>query len=293
MSASPRPEVIVCPNCGAPLELDAASRCRWCHVPVTVQPPGPQLADGGVAGTFHVVAVTPPGVPHNMEAALVSGLLRGPFQTHLVQLVAALAHVDWPVAGQDLPAVADSAGNLEDVLFAVPHNSAAKGLQADLRGWDDGPDGSNLRAMAEYLASAGIQPGDIGSLTWPALAAELARACARYCTVISGEQQAQLMHAGERAEGTVATAQRLPVQTVLPELQQRAPGMIVAWVTLEVTPRGQPYRTTIRQVFRSEEQFAAMTAAGTTWPLRTDPAESARVVLDVPALGNASAGRHS
>lgn len=38
MSAGP--VTSLCRNCGAPLELDDAGRCRWCHAPVRFESPG-------------------------------------------------------------------------------------------------------------------------------------------------------------------------------------------------------------------------------------------------------------
>jgi hypothetical protein len=44
----------VCPNCGAVLELDIDSRCRWCHAHIEVRQPSPRRArfesvvDGGL-----------------------------------------------------------------------------------------------------------------------------------------------------------------------------------------------------------------------------------------------------
>ena len=44
----------MCPNCGAVLELDIDSRCRWCHAHIEVQQPSPRRArfesilDGGL-----------------------------------------------------------------------------------------------------------------------------------------------------------------------------------------------------------------------------------------------------
>ncbi len=35
------PVLEVCPNCGAPLELDPASECRWCHVRIRTEQAAP------------------------------------------------------------------------------------------------------------------------------------------------------------------------------------------------------------------------------------------------------------
>lgn len=41
------PAVDVCRNCGAPLELDDAGRCRWCHVRIRYESAGSQGASQG------------------------------------------------------------------------------------------------------------------------------------------------------------------------------------------------------------------------------------------------------
>src|SRR5215469_5790198 len=43
MSAGPI--VNLCPNCGAPLELDEAAKCRWCHAPVQFAPSEADVGD--------------------------------------------------------------------------------------------------------------------------------------------------------------------------------------------------------------------------------------------------------
>lgn len=69
-----------------------------------------------VPARLRVGAVTPPSQPRTGDAALVSGLLLGPFQVMLVQATAALPQADWPQPGTELPAAADPS---DPMRFAV------------------------------------------------------------------------------------------------------------------------------------------------------------------------------
>src|ERR1700722_14844105 len=90
-----------------------------------VSAPGHPVAGHPVAG--HPVAGHPapghpapghpaPGHPVAAEAALVSGLLLGPFAVQLVQLTAIAPRATWPAPRTELPVVADPANPLN---FAV------------------------------------------------------------------------------------------------------------------------------------------------------------------------------
>jgi hypothetical protein len=252
---------------------------------ITTPSSGP-LSANQVPARLRVAAVTRPGWWYTGEAALVTGLLCGPFGVRLQQMTTGLPQAVWPAQGQELPAVADAANpaHFEVVWSSATYAAAAGQAQWRREGeWDPGPGGSHQQAVVEYLASIGCQPSDFPGLdrTWPAMLAQLAEACSRYFTVIPGQEAVSLMSTGTPAQGTVAEVQRLPLP---PEFtSQRG---IMAWLTLEVTPPGgPPYRTTIRFGFRSAERFAALATPGTRLPLRVDAASPAKVTIDLPALG--------
>ncbi len=268
--------------------------------------PAPQAAATLVSGPYdgtalqnqvparlRVGAVTPPGQPRAGDAALVSGLLLGPFQVMLVQATASLPRADWPEPGTELPAAADPANPLR---FAVVWSSGpdhtggipsdpAQWSQHELLGWDDGPGGEHTRAITQWLAANGFMPGDFGAALAqlsPGLAAQLTAACAQYATVIAGRDSVTLMRTGQPVQGTVAAVRQLPIPVeMLP-----SPQASMAFLTLDVTPpSGAGYRTTIRFGFRSPERFAALATVGTQLPLRADPADPRRITIDLPALG--------
>jgi hypothetical protein len=242
-----------------------------------------------VPARLRVIAVTPPGKPWPVEAALVSGMLLGPFPLEIVQFTVALAKDMWPEPGQELAAVADPANPL---IFAVvwgtgdgaDESGLPDGLQ-ESTAWDPGPDGTHRQAAAAYLAEAGFFPGDFGpglDAAAPGMAELLAAECARYVTVVPGDLAVSLAHTGEPAQGVVVQARKLP----LPEQLMPNPDACLAWLTLDVTPPdGPPYRTTVRFGFRSAERFVALATPGTHLPLRFNPEDRAQVTLDRPALG--------
>lgn len=256
---------------------------------VLVSSPGVgKLPANQVPAKLRVVAVTAPGQPQPVPAALVTGLLLGPFPLQLAQVTAALPEPSWPEPDQELAAVADPAHPLN---FAVVWGTGeADGDSAGWRtahGWDPGPSGTHERAVATYLAEAGFFPGDFGptlETTVPGLATLIAESCAaRGVTVIPGQVAVSLAHTGEPASGVVAEVRKLPLP---PQLFRTTPEGCMAWLTLDVTPPdGQPYRSTIRFGFRTPERFAALATSGTHLPLRFDPANRAVVTIDLPALG--------
>ena len=238
---------------------------------------------------LRVVAVTPPGKPQPVEAALVSGLLLGPFKVQLVQVTVELPQVSWPVPGQELAAVADPGNPLNfSVVWGTAQGTGGTdhpaGWQSS-QGWDPGPDGAHQQAVADALAKDGFLPGDFGpalDAVAPGMASLLAAACAQYVTVIPGKVAVSLASTGEPAQGVVAEVRKLPIPTeMLP-----GPDASLAWLTLDVTPSdGPPYRSVIRFGFRSQERFTALATPGTHLPLRFDPADRAKVTIDLPALG--------
>jgi hypothetical protein len=256
-----------------------------------------------VPARLRVGAVTPPGQPRTGDAALVSGLLLGPFQVMLVQATAALPRADWPEPGTELPAAADPVNPMRFAVVwstgpdhtggapADPARSDQHGWgQHELLGWDEGPGGEHTRAITGWLAANGFMPGDFGpalAQLSPGLARQLAAACAQYATVIAGRDSVALMRTGQPAQGTVAAVRQLPI----PAEMLPSPQACMAFLTLDVTPStgtgpaGNGYRTTIRFGFRSPERFAALATVGTQLPLRADPAEPRRVTIDLPALG--------
>ena len=243
---------------------------------------------------LRVGAVTPPGRPVTGDAALVSGILLGPFQVMLVQLTAALPRAAWPEPGAELPAVADPA---DPMRFAVMWSSGPTEGGAtqpgdpsqwdhhELTGWDDGPGGEHTRAIADWLAASGFTPGDFGpalATLSPDLPAVLTAACSRYATVIAGRDAVALMRTGQPAQGVVAAVKKLPI----PAEMLPSPSACMAWLTLDVTPAdGGQYRCTIRFGFRSPERFTAIATVGTALPLRVAPADRNQVTIDLPALG--------
>jgi len=246
-----------------------------------------------VPARLRVGAVTSPSQPRTGDAALVSGLLLGPFQVMLVQATVALPPADWPEPGTELPAAVDPSNPMR---FAVVWSTGpdhtggarpdpAQWDQHELLGWDDGPGGEHTRAITGWLAANGFMPGDFGpalAQLSPALAGQLAVACAQYATVIAGRDSVALMRTGQPVQGTVAAVRQLPI----PAEMLPSPQACMAFLTLDVTPPAGPrYRTTIRFGFRSPERFAALATAGTQLPLRADPADPRRVTIDLPALG--------
>ncbi|MGH3382498.1 MAG: hypothetical protein ACRDP6_48000 [Actinoallomurus sp.] len=145
-----------------------------------------------VPARLRVIAVTPPGKPQPVEAALISGMLLGPFPLEIVQFTVALAKESWPEPGKELAAVADPEHPL---IFAVVCETGAgeSGLPAgwqESTGWDPGPDGTHQQAAAACLAEAGFFAEDFGpalDTAAPGMSELLAAECARYVTVIPGE----------------------------------------------------------------------------------------------------------
>jgi hypothetical protein len=252
-----------------------------------ISTPGPgKLPANQVPAKLRVIAVTPPGDPQPVEAALISGLLLGPFPLQLVQLTAALPPASWPSVGQELAAVADPKNPLN---FAVVWgNGDGSGEPTGWRpsnGWDAGPNGTHQQAVAEYLAEQGFFPSDFGPALdriAPGLSASLLAAAAPHVKVIPGKIAVSLASTGEPAQGVVVSARKLP----LPPQLFPSPDASMAWLTLRVTPPdGAPYESTIRFGFRSAERFAALATPGTQLPLRFNPADRAQVTIDLPALG--------
>lgn len=247
-----------------------------------------RLGDRQVTARLRVIAVTPPGRRQPVESALISGLLLGPFPLEVVQLTQALARDSWPVAGQELPAVADPENPLIFSILWGEVQGADAALPAgwqDTSDWDAGPGGTHQQAVVGYLAAAGFFAEDFGpglDTRAPGMYAQLESACAKYVTVVSGQLAVSLAYTGEPAQGVVVQARKLP----LPVQMMPSPDACLAWVTFEVTPpEGDTYRTTIRCGFRSEDRFAALATPGTHIPLRLNPDDRAQVTIDRPALG--------
>jgi hypothetical protein len=251
---------------------------------------GNRLPDSQVPGRLRVAAVTRPGGPPAGDAALVSGLLLGPFPVQFVQVTVAVPRATWPAPGTELPVVADPANPMN---FVVSWAQAADDgtpppvvwPQGGTSGWDPGPGGEHARAAAEWLAAQGFTAGDFGGgldFVAPGMTALLDKASSRYASVIRGQASLALMRTGQPAAGVVTAVRPLdmPLQ-MLP-----SPQASMAWLTLEVTPQGAaPYPVRIRFGFRSPERFAAIATVGTKLPLRIDPGNPATVTIDLPALG--------
>jgi hypothetical protein len=251
-----------------------------------VSTPGPdKLPSDQVPAKLRVIAVTPPGQPQPTEAALVTGLLLGPFPVQLVQMTAALPRYSWPAEGHELAAVADPSNPLNFAVVWGTGNAGQSTRWQPSKGWDPGPGGTHQETVAEYLAEQGFFPSDFGPAVdqvAPGLSASLAAACAPYVTVIPGDIAVSLAHTGVPAQGMVAWVRKLP----LPPQMLPGPGASMAWLTLQVTPPdGPPYETTIRFGFRSAERVAKLATPGTQLPLRFNPADPAQVTIDLPALG--------
>ena len=264
-----------------------------------------KLLVGAVSAPGHPVAGHPapghpapghpaPGHPVAAEAALVSGLLLGPFAVQLVQLTAIAPRATWPAPGTELPVVADPANPLN---FAVVWAQALDDgtpppvvppvvpPRHGTSGWDAGPGGQHAEALAQWLAAAGYTAGDFGSVLQsvaPGMTELLDRACAGYASVIRGRDAVALMQTGQPAQGVVKGVHVLPI----PPQMLPSPQASMAWLTLGVTPYGGgPYDVTIRFGFRSPERFQALATVGTQLPLRVDPADPRRVTIDLPTLG--------
>ncbi len=108
--------------------------------------PGPDQ----VPAKLRVAAVTEPGVPVGSEAALVSGLLLGPFPVYLVQCAVFAPRATWPSPDTELPAVADPANPLNYTV-----------VWAQVPG--DGRAGPAVRPQSG--PAAGI-PGRAGRIRW-------------------------------------------------------------------------------------------------------------------------------
>lgn len=251
---------------------------------------GSRLPDDQVPARLRVAAVTAPGRPVSGEAALVSGLLLGPFPVQLAQLTAWAPRSTWPQADTELPAVADPADPLNFVVFWAkePGDGAPEPVvepQSGLSGWDPGPGGQHAQAVAQWLAAAGFTAGDFGGAldaVAPGMTALLDQASAQYASVIRGQAALALMQNGEPAQGVVTAVRRLDV----PPQMLPSPQASLAWLTLTVTPRGgAPYQVRIRFGFRSPERFTALATVGTQLPLRVDPDDRRKVTIDLPALG--------
>lgn len=262
---------------------------------------GTPLPDNQVPAKLLVGAVSVPGRPVvgvAGEAALISGLLLGPFAVQLVQLTAIAPRVSWPAPGAELPVVADPANPLNfAVLWAqVPGDGTPPPVvpptvppvvppQLGTSGWDAGPGGQHAEALAQWLAAAGYTAGDFGSALQaiaPGMTELLDRAGARYASVIRGRDAVALMQTGQPAQGVVKGVHVLPI----PPQMLPSPQASMAWLTLGVTPySGGPYDVTIRFGFRSPERFQALATVGTQLPLRVDPADPRRVTIDLPTLG--------
>jgi len=253
-----------------------------------ISTPGPdKLPANQVPAKLRVIAVTAPGDPQPVEAALISGLLLGPFPLQLVQLTAALSRDSWPAAGQELAAIADPKNPLNFAVVWGPGHGAdgqPPGWQ-QTRGWDAGPNGTHQQAVADYLAEQGFFPSDFGPALdqiAPGLPGALLAAAAPHVKVIPGKIAVSLARTGEPAQGMVVSARKLP----LPPQLFPSPDASMAWLTLRVTPPdGTPYESTIRFGFRSAERFAALATPGTQLPLRFNPDDRAQVTIDLPALG--------
>ncbi len=251
---------------------------------------GSRLPDNQVPAQLRVGAVSEPGRPSAGEAALVSGLLLGPFPVQLVQLTATAPRSTWPEPDTELPAVADPANPLSFAVIwrRTPDDGTPPPVvqpQSGLSGWDPGPDGKHAQALAQWLAAAGFTAGDFGAaldVVAPGMTALLDTAGAQFASVIRGRDALALMRDGQPAQGVVAAVRplRFPPQ-LLP-----SPEASMAWLTLTVTPHtGTPYEATIRFGFRSPERFTALATVGTQLPLRLDPADPRKVTIDLPALG--------
>lgn len=251
---------------------------------------GNRLPDDQVPARLRVAAVTEPGRPVAGEAALVSGLLLGPFPVQLVQLTAYTPRATWPTAGSELPAVADPANPLNFVVIwgtEADDGSPSPTVQpqSGLSGWDPGPGGQHAHAVAQWLAAAGFTAGDFGGAldaVAPGMTALLDQASARYASVIRGQAALALMRSGQPAQGVVTAVRKLD----MPPQLLPSPQACMAWLTLRVTPYGgASYEATIRFGFRSPERFTALATVGTQLPLRVDPADPQVVTIDLPALG--------
>ena len=64
-----------CPNCGAPLDLDPAGRCRWCEVPVNVLQSESPSSDSQLTETFRVARA--PGAGRRARGVIVALLVAG------------------------------------------------------------------------------------------------------------------------------------------------------------------------------------------------------------------------
>lgn len=247
-----------------------------------------------VAARLVVVAVTQPGVPRQGEAALISGMLIGPFGVKLPQVTVAMPRALWPQPGQELPAVADPRNPMNFGVVWSTHaergtnaalNAAKKMWRPGPGGWDDGPGGDHTRQVADWLAAAGFTAGDFGTAldtTAPRLKVLLDQAASRYATVVPGKHAVALMRNGRPAQGTVAAVVPLSVPVeMLP-----SPEASMAWLTLNVTAQdGVSYQSTIRFGFRNRERFTMLATVGTALPLRVDPADRNQITIDLPALG--------
>ena len=246
-----------------------------------------RLGENQVPARLRVVAVTELGVPVQGEAALVSGLLLGPFPVSLVQFTVYAPSATWPSPGTELTAVADLANPLNLTINwaeATDHRQPEPALQPQggPTGWDQGPGGEHSKAVAEWLAAAGFATADFGGMLDPGLTGLLDAACARYASVIDDQAALELMRSGQPADGEVLAARKLDMP---PELLP-SPQTCVAWLTLAVTPQGGArYQVTMRFGFRSPERFTALATVGTKLPLRVDPADPRTVTIDLPALG--------
>jgi hypothetical protein len=251
---------------------------------------GNPLPDHRVPAKLLVGAVSAPGRPAAGEAALVSGLMLGPFPVQLVQLTLIAPRATWPAPGAELPVVADPANPLNfAVLWAQVLDAGTPPPvvppQQGMSGWDAGPDGQHAEALAQWLAAAGYAAGDFGSAlrsVAPGMIGLLDQAGARYASVIRGRDAVALMQTGQPAQGVVKGVHVLPI----PPQMLPSPQASMAWLTLGVTPySGGPYDVTIRFGFRSPERFHALATVGTELPLRVDPADPRRVTIDLPTLG--------
>jgi hypothetical protein len=246
---------------------------------------------GWLPGQLLVGAVSEPGRPAGGEAALVSGLLLGPFPVQLVQFMAVAQRSTWPAPGTELPVTADPANPLDFVVTwgEAPDDGSPPPVvpaRSGLSGWDPGPGGTHAQAFAEWLAAAGFTAGDFGGSALdtlaPGMAALVDQASARHASVIRGQEALALMRTGYPAKGVVTAARTLQ----FPRQMLPSPEASMAWLTLMVRPdRREPYEVTIRFGFRSPERFTALATVGTELPLRVDRADHRKVTIDLPALG--------
>jgi outer membrane protein assembly factor BamB len=75
MSAKRAEALNRCPNCGAPLDLDPAGRCRWCEVPVNVLTSGSPSSTSELTETFRVA--TAPRAGRRARGLIVALIVGG------------------------------------------------------------------------------------------------------------------------------------------------------------------------------------------------------------------------